>query len=51
MAAAITGYCVKCGGKRQMVGATRSKTKNGQPMIKGKCPKCGTKMARFIKKG
>lgn len=46
----MIGYCVRCKSKRQMVDATKSKTKLGQPMMKGKCPTCSTKMNRFVKK-
>lgn len=46
----MIGYCVRCKSKREMTGAVRSKTKRGQPMMKGKCSKCSTKMNRFIKR-
>jgi len=42
-------YCVKCKAKREMLNTTHSKTKRGVPMMKGKCPKCGTKMCRLGK--
>ena len=37
-----TGYCVKCKKKREMLNPKVTKMKNGRPMAKGKCPKCGT---------
>lgn len=42
----VTGYCVKCGKKREMKNAKKSK-KKGRTITKGKCPTCGTKMTRF----
>lgn len=46
----MIGYCVRCKAKRDMVGAVKTKTKKGQPMMKGKCSKCSCKMAKFVKK-
>ena len=42
-------YCVKCKAKQQMSGESKTKTKNGRNMLKGKCPKCGTTMCKFVK--
>lgn len=42
-------YCVRCKSVNSMVGAKRAVTKNGRNMLKGKCPKCGTKMNKFLK--
>ena len=50
VAKAAIGYCVKCGKKVPMVNAVLTKTKKGQPMMKGRCAKCGTKVCRFVKK-
>jgi hypothetical protein len=44
------GYCVVCHKKVNMVGAKLAKTKNGRDMMKGKCPKCGTGVNRFLSK-
>jgi len=41
------GYCVKCGAKRTMENPVKVKLKNGRPAVKGKCPKCGTKMFKI----
>lgn len=46
----MNAYCVRCKAKREMDGATKTKTKKGQPMMKGKCSKCGTKMCMFVKR-
>lgn len=47
----VEAYCVKCQHKRIMVGPkmTVFKTKHGRRVaMKGTCPKCGTKMFRFM---
>ena len=44
------GYCVKCKARREISSPHTTKTKKGQPMIKGKCPKCHTTICRFLKK-
>jgi len=44
------GYCLKCEKKVNMVGAKLSKTKNGRDIMKGKCPKCGSGVNRFLSK-
>lgn len=47
-AAATTGWCVKCRGKREIDNPKRVKMKNGRYALKGKCPKCGTGMYRIL---
>ena len=43
------GYCVKCKKKDVvMKDAKETKTKNGRRAAKGSCPKCGTKMMKFL---
>jgi hypothetical protein len=42
----VTGYCMKCRAKRTMVSA-KTTTKKGRKVTKGKCAKCGTKMAKL----
>jgi len=44
-------YCVKC---RKTVeveesAVTKENTSRGKPMLRARCPICGTKMARFTK--
>lgn len=43
-----TGYCVRCKTKRTMDKPKKATARNGRKMMKGVCPKCGTKMNRFI---
>jgi len=43
------GYCVKCKEKREMINATKVKTKNNRNALKGECKKCGTTMMKFVK--
>ena len=43
----VEGYCVKCKAKREMIKPKQEKTKKGGNIIKGTCPKCGTKMCRM----
>jgi galactose-1-phosphate uridylyltransferase len=40
----MQAYCVKCRTKRDMQNPREEKTKNGRPIIKGKCPVCGTNL-------
>ncbi|HYU64662.1 MAG TPA: DUF5679 domain-containing protein [Candidatus Paceibacterota bacterium] len=47
---ATIGYCVKCGKKRDMVGAKEVKMKGGRRAMQGKCSHCGTKMFRILGK-
>jgi predicted RNA-binding Zn-ribbon protein involved in translation (DUF1610 family) len=46
---AFEGYCVKCRAKVKAEGA-EVKLKGDRKAMKGKCPKCGTTVFRFIKK-
>jgi len=45
---AVEAYCVKCKAKKVMVDAKEEKMKNGRPMMKGKCPTCGTVMCKIL---
>ena len=45
----VQGYCMKCKAKREMEGAVQGKMKNGRDCVKGKCPKCNTKMFKIGK--
>lgn len=42
------GYCVKCRQKRQIKDGRVETTDKGRRMAKGVCPKCGTKVTRFL---
>jgi NAD-dependent SIR2 family protein deacetylase len=42
------GYCVKCREKKSIKGGSVTETKNGRKMAVGTCPKCGTKVTRFL---
>jgi len=42
------GYCVKCREKRQVKNGAVKETSNGRKMAQGICPKCGTKVTRFL---
>ncbi len=44
-------YCVKCKKKVNVEDSavTKEKTSKGKPMLRAKCPGCGTKMAKFTK--
>lgn len=43
----VKGYCVKCKKSVEMKDAKKTKMKNGRPMMKGTCPKCGTGVCRI----
>ena len=45
-----TAYCLKCRKATKIVGCKLTKSSKGQPMVKGKCEKCGTKVNQFVKK-
>lgn len=45
---AVEAYCVKCKAKQEMVDAKEETMKNGRPMMKGKCPACGTTMCKIL---
>ncbi len=44
-----TAYCMKCEGKHTIKGETSKKAKNGAYLVRGKCSKCGGKVATFKK--
>jgi endogenous inhibitor of DNA gyrase (YacG/DUF329 family) len=44
-----TGYCVKCRKSVKMEDPKKKQAKNGRNMVQGKCPKCGTKVTKFVK--
>ena len=44
---AIEAYCMKCKAKKTMKDPKESTTKNGKPIVKGKCPDCGTTICRI----
>ena len=41
-------YCVKCKAKREMTDAKEETMKNGRPILKGKCPECGTTICKIL---
>ncbi len=41
-------YCVKCREKRNIENGEVKETPNGRKMAQGTCPKCGTKVTRFL---
>ena len=45
----MSAYCVKCKGRRQMLGATPVVMKNRRRATKGTCPTCKTAMYRIEK--
>lgn len=46
----MEAYCVKCKKKVTVPDseAERAVAKNGRPLLKGKCPECGTGVNRFL---
>jgi hypothetical protein len=44
----IEGCCLKCKKTVVISGCKMTKTSKGQPMCRGKCPKCGTTVTRFV---
>jgi hypothetical protein len=42
------GYCIKSRKKQMIKDGTVEKTSKGQPIAKGTCPECGTKVTRFV---
>ncbi len=42
--------CLPCKKQVKIVGCKMSKSKKGQPMVRGKCEKCGRGVSRFVKK-
>jgi hypothetical protein len=50
-ASAKTFYCVRCRARTTSATAPqRTKTRNGQPMLRGKCRRCGCKVVKFVSK-
>ena len=45
-----TAYCLSCRKMMKITGCKLTKSSKGQPMVKGKCEKCGTKVNKFVKK-
>jgi len=45
-----TAYCLKCKSKQEMIDVKESSFKNGTPVLEGKCPICGMKLFKIIKK-
>ena len=43
-------YCVKWWEKTENLDSTIFKTKNGRLIMQSKCPDCGIKKSRFVKK-
>ena len=43
----MTAYCVVCKKKVEMKDPKKSMMKNGKPILKGKCPICGTTVCRI----
>ncbi len=41
----MTGYCVRCRAKQEMLSPTRTLMKNGRRAMLGVCACCGTKMS------
>lgn len=42
-------YCVKCKKSRKDVPFKKKTASNGRPMHQARCPKCDTKMTKFVK--
>ena len=42
------GYCVKDRQKVKVTNGVVKETPNGRQMVQGTCPKCGTKVTRFL---
>lgn len=49
----VEAYCVKCKEKKAMAEPEEGRMKNGRPIVKGKCPDCGTTICRIgaLKRG
>jgi DNA-directed RNA polymerase subunit RPC12/RpoP len=43
------GYCMKCKKKVDIKNAAKRTLKNGRKAMSGTCPKCSTKVFRFLK--
>ena len=46
----MKAYCVKWWEKTENLDSTIFKTKNGRLIMQSKCPDCGIKKSRFVKK-
>lgn len=46
--AAGRGFCVKCKESVDMVGAKEITMKTGKNIMSGTCPKCGTRILRYV---
>ena len=46
----MTGYCLKCKSKKEMVETKEVTMKNKRKAMKGKCPDCGTNMFKILGK-
>ncbi len=44
----FVGYCVKDRAKVEVKNGEVKTTENGRKMVQGVCPKCGTKVTRFL---
>lgn len=44
----MEAYCVKCKKKVEMKDPAETVTKNGRPLMKGKCPECGTTVCKIL---
>lgn len=42
-------YCVKCKDHIEVDSYQQTQAKNGKPMFKSICPKCGTTVCKFVK--
>ena len=45
----VSGYCMKCKAKKNMVDPKEVEMKNGRPAVSGTCPSCSTKMFKIGK--
>lgn len=46
----VQGRCMKCKENREMENVEVGQTSRGGHIARGKCPKCGTKMAKILSK-
>jgi hypothetical protein len=46
----VSGYCMKCKKRQDMVNTENVVTKNGNNAVKGQCKKCGTNMFVILPK-
>ncbi len=46
----VSGRCMKCKEQVEMSNPKEQISKNGMKMMKGACPKCGTKVCRIMGK-